>query len=118
MPWLLFSSRPGDDVDGTIASFHGVEQISQDSVVLYELHYRGGLAAIEVARVSHISALGVEPDPVAAGSGSWRAAVLLRDTEDHAAIAQCLACLIETLVLGMLWIVWNTTQYLSASSAS
>jgi len=43
MPWLLFSSRPSGDVDGTITNFHGVEQISQDSVVLYELHYSGGL---------------------------------------------------------------------------
>src|SRR5262245_16970292 len=32
-----------NDVDGTIASFHGVEQISQDGVVLCELHYSGGL---------------------------------------------------------------------------
>jgi hypothetical protein len=32
-----------NDVDGTIASFHGVEQISRDGAVLYELRYGGGL---------------------------------------------------------------------------
>jgi hypothetical protein len=32
-----------NDVDGTIASFHGVEQISQHGAVLYELRYSGGL---------------------------------------------------------------------------
>jgi len=32
-----------NDVNGTIANFHGVEQISQDGAVLYELRYGGGL---------------------------------------------------------------------------
>jgi len=32
-----------NDVDGTIASFHGVEQILRDGAVLYELRYSGGL---------------------------------------------------------------------------
>ena len=32
-----------NDVNGTIASFHGVEQISRDGAVLYELRYSGGL---------------------------------------------------------------------------
>jgi Domain of unknown function (DUF5680) len=32
-----------NDIYGTIANFHGVEQISQDGAVLYELRYSGGL---------------------------------------------------------------------------
>jgi len=32
-----------NELDGTIASFHGVEQISLDGAVLYELRYSGGL---------------------------------------------------------------------------
>jgi hypothetical protein len=32
-----------NDVDGTLARFHGVEQISQHGAVLYELRYSGGL---------------------------------------------------------------------------
>jgi Domain of unknown function (DUF5680) len=32
-----------NDVDGTLACFHGVEKISQHGAVLYELRYSGGL---------------------------------------------------------------------------
>ena len=32
-----------NDIDGTLARFHGVEQILRDGTVLYELRYSGGL---------------------------------------------------------------------------
>jgi len=32
-----------NDIDGTLARFHGLEQISQRGAVLYELRYSGGL---------------------------------------------------------------------------